>query len=395
MICKFLISKLIKDYTNVENESVRQKYGYFAGIVGIITNAILATVKLIVGILSHSIAITADGFNNLSDAASSIITVVSFKLSNKPADKEHPFGHGRIEYLSALIVSFFVLLVGFEFVKSSFSKILHPTTIVFQWVPFILLLLSIIIKIWLGFFNKFLGKKINSSTLEASSLDAFSDSITTSVVAFSFVISKFTSLPIDGYIGVIVALFIIYSGFSLIKETINPLLGEAPDPKLVKNIEKDLISYDNITGVHDIIVHNYGPSKFMISLHAEVPCDVNILKMHEIIDKAEKELSKKHNILLVIHMDPINTNDEEVHRAKKDVLTAIKPIDTIDSIHDFRMVGEKNYINLIFDVVVKQNTHLSLQKEKELIAEINKNVKEINSAYNCVITIDQNYTFIK
>ncbi|WP_138205403.1 cation diffusion facilitator family transporter [Haloimpatiens lingqiaonensis] len=395
MLTNFLISRFIKNYKDTDDEGVRQKYGYLAGVVGIFANILLSSIKLTVGFISHSIAITADAFNNLSDAASSLITVVSFKLANKPADKEHPFGHGRVEYLAALVVSFFVMMVGFQFVKTSFDRIVNPTKINFQIIPFILLLFSILVKVWLGFFNKKLGKKINSTTLSATSMDAFSDVITTSVVALSFVISNFTSLPIDGYIGILVALFIIYSGFSLVKETINPLLGEAPDAELVENIQKDLLSYEYITGVHDIIVHNYGPSKFMVSLHAEVPCDISILKIHEIIDRAEKEMSKKHNILLVIHMDPINTNNKEVQKCKDHVISVLNTIPEIESMHDFRMVGENEYINLIFDVVVDHDIHIDQKKEDEIILQIDKKLKAINPAYNCLITIDKNYTFIR
>lgn len=399
MLTNFLITHFIKNYKDVERENVRQRYGYLAGIVGVITNLFLSIIKLTVGFISHSIAITADAFNNLSDATSSLITVISFKLSNKPADKEHPFGHGRIEYLAGLVVSFLVMLFGFEFVKTSFNRIIHPAKVYFEILPFILLLVSIVIKIWLAFFNKTIGKKINSTTLSASAMDAFSDVVTTSVVALSLVISKFTSLPFDGYIGLAVALFIIYSGYKLTKETINPLLGEAPDPKLVEDVEDELLKYDFITGVHDVIVHNYGPSKSMISLHAEVPCDISILKIHEIIDKAEKEISKKYNILLVIHMDPINTNDEEVKKAKDLILKVIKEFPVIDSIHDFRMVGEKNYINLIFDIVINPNIKLNsedeeLQDEKEIISKLSARLKEINPAYNCVITADKNFTFL-
>lgn len=239
MLSQFLVSKYIKDYKNTKDEKVRTAYAYLGGIIGIIVNVILFTIKLSVGIISKSIAVTADAFNNLSDAASSVITIVGFKLANKPADQEHPFGHGRIEYLSALIVSFMVMLVGFQFIKSSFDRIINPSYVKFELIPFILILISILGKIWLSKFNKFIGKAINSGALEASSLDALGDVFTSSCVAFSLLISKWTTLPIDGYIGILVALFILYSGFSLTKNTLNPLLGEAPDPELVENIKKE------------------------------------------------------------------------------------------------------------------------------------------------------------
>ncbi|MFD3155784.1 cation diffusion facilitator family transporter [Haloimpatiens sp. FM7330] len=392
MFSNFLISHFIKDYRNTDNDKVRQSYGYLGGIIGIITNLLLSSIKLVVGFISNSIAITADAFNNLSDAASSIITVISFKLANKPADKEHPFGHGRIEYVSALIVSFLVMLVGFEFIKTSFNRVMHPTKIKFKLIPFVIILVSILIKVWLGFFNKKLGNQINSSTLKASSIDAFSDVISSSVVALSFFLSTLTSIPIDGYIGILISLFIIYSGFTLVKETISPLLGEAPDPKLVKNIKNELLKYNHITGVHDIIIHSYGPSKFMISLHAEVPCNISVLKLHEIIDKAERDISKKFNVLLVIHMDPINTDDKKVAKCKDDVLAIIKDFPIIKSIHDFRMVGENNYINLIFDIVISVDVNLSNNETKELLKNIDKKLKQINSSYNTVITVDKDFT---
>lgn len=391
---KFLISHFIKNYKNIDNTTVREHYGFLAGIVGVVVNLLLSIVKLIIGAITNSISVVADGVNNLSDAASSLITIISFKLSNKPADKEHPFGHGRIEYLAALIVSFLVILVGVEFIKSSFERIISSSKINFKVVPFILILLSILTKIWLGYFNKKLGKLINSSTLIASSVDAFSDVKTSSIVALSFIISLFTSFPIDGYLGIIISIFIIYSGIQLIKDTINPLLGEAPDPEMVKKLKDEILKFDYITGVHDLIIHNYGPSKFMVTLHAEVPCDISIMKIHEIIDTAEKEVAKKFNILLVIHMDPINTNDKDVANAKADVEKVIKQYPMIDSFHDFRMIGKTNHINLVFDVIIGFDTKLTGTELQELLYNIEKDLKGINPSYNTVITVDKDYSGI-
>ncbi|MCD3364011.1 cation transporter, partial [Clostridium botulinum D/C] len=301
MLSKFLVYKFINDHENINNPKVRDTYGYLGGVVGVIVNIFLFFIKLSVGLIVKSIAVTADAFNNLSDALSSVITIVGFKMASKPADKEHPFGHGRIEYLSGLIVAFMVMLVGFQFTKSSFSRITNPEKVYFQPLPFILLLVSILAKIWLCKFNKYIGIKINSSALQASALDALGDVITSSTVALSFLLSKWIDFPIDAYIGILVSLFILYSGFSLVKDTINPLLGEAPNPEFIKQLEKDVMSYENISGVHDILIHNYGPGRIMGSLHAEVPCDISIVKIHEIIDKAEKELSEKYSMFLVIH----------------------------------------------------------------------------------------------
>ena len=391
MISDFLVKTFIKNSENTKDKKVRSKYGFLGGIVGIITNLILFIIKFTVGMLVSSIAVTADAFNNLSDAASSVITIVGFKMANRPADKEHPFGHGRIEYLSALIVAFMVMLVGVQFVKSSFEKILNPEPTQFEWVPFILLIISIFLKLWLSRFNKFIGEKINSSALKASSVDALGDVFTSTSVAISLLVSKFTSFPIDGYIGIIVALVIVYSGFSLVRETINPLLGEAPDPELVKDIESMMLSYDNIIGIHDLIVHNYGPGRCMASAHAEIPSDIDVITIHNIIDKAEREISEKLNIYLVIHMDPICLSDDEIKKAYKEVEKIIKYNPLIKSMHDFKIVGEGDEKNLIFDVVVYSKSLNKLMSEDQLKNDITKSIKELHPNYNCIITVDYDY----
>lgn len=392
MFSKFLVNTFIKNNEDISNEKVRGKYIFLGGLVGILSNFLLFVIKLSVGLITSSIAIMADAFNNLSDAGSSIITIVGFKLSDKPADAEHPFGHGRIEYISALIVSFMVMLVGFQFVKSSLERIFNPVDIKFEAIPFILLLISIFIKLWLSHFNKFVGNKIDSSALKAASVDALGDVFTSSCVAISYLASKFTSFPIDGYLGTLVALFILYSGFSLTKETLNPLLGEAPDPELVQKIQDMVLSYDNITGVHDLIIHNYGPCRCMASIHAEVPCDISIMAIHEIIDKAEREISEKLKIYLVIHMDPIAMEDEEVKKDFNMVCDIIEKDERIKSIHDFRVVGEGEVKNLLFDVVIdSEKMFKTMTKHETLINDINKAVKEIHPKYNCIITVDNDY----
>ena len=338
MFSNFLVKIFVKDSENVSDIKVRGAYANLAGVVGIITNLILFIIKLSVGLLSNSVSILADAFNNLSDAASSIITIVGFKMANKPADAEHPFGHGRIEYITAMIVSFMVMLVGLQFVKTSFQKIINPTPVTFELLPFILLLVSIVFKFWLSKFNKSIGNKINSSTLKATATDAMGDVFTSTTVVISFLISKFTTLPIDGYIGIIVALAIVYSGFSLIKETLNPLLGEPPDPVLVSNITDMVMSYENITGIHDLIVHNYGPGRIMASIHAEIPSNIDIMEIHHIIDTAEREISKKLNIYLVIHMDPICVDTDEIIEARNMVQDVLSKYEEIKSFHDFRII---------------------------------------------------------
>lgn len=391
MLSKFLVTIFVKNHENVNDNKVRESYGYLGGIVGIVVNFILFIIKLSVGLLVKSIAVTADAFNNLSDVLSSIITIAGFKLASKPADKEHPFGHGRIEYISGLIVAFMVMLVGFQFTKSSIDRITNPEKINFQLVPFILLVVSIGAKIWLSIFNKYIGKKINSSALEASSLDALSDVISSSTVVLSLLLSKWITFPLDGYVGIVVSLFILYSGYSLVKETINPLLGEAPDPEFVEELKQEVLKYESITGVHDLIIHNYGPGRRMASIHAEVPCDIPIVEIHEIIDIAENEISKKLNLFLVIHMDPINTNDEEINRTRIEVSKILKNFEQIKSFHDFRIVGEGEHKNLIFDVVIDFSSKFTHEDGENLKSNIYKEIKKLHPKYNAFINIDREY----
>ena len=390
MFSKFLVNTFIKDNSNVKNDKVRNSYGVLGGVVGIIINIILFGIKLSVGMLTASIAIMADAFNNLSDAASSLVTILGFKLSSMPADREHPFGHGRIEYLSALIVAFMVMLVGLQFIKSSFERIINPTEVTFELMPFIILFVSIFLKFWLSRFNKFMGERINSSALKASSTDALGDVFTSSCVAISFLASKFTTIPIDGYIGIAVAAFIVYSGFTLVKDTINPLLGEAPDPELVCAIQEMVVSYDHILGFHDLIIHNYGPGKCMASIHAEIPSDISVVTIHEIIDKAEREISSKLKIYLVIHIDPICIIEGEVKEAYDEIISIINDYEYIDSIHDFRVVGEGEIKNLIFDIVVDTSKEHPANKE-EIINIISSRLKKSHPQYNCIITIDKHF----
>lgn len=391
MLSKYLISKFIKNSENINNKKVRDAYGYLGGFVGIIVNLILFTTKLIIGIILNSIAVTADAFNNLSDVASSVITILGFKLANKPADKEHPFGHGRIEYISGLIVSFLVMLVGFEFIKTSFDRIIHPSAVIFNLISFILILVSIGFKLWISGFNKTLGMKIKSSALEASSFDALSDVFSSSCVALSLLLSIWIDFPIDGYIGILVSFIIIYAGYSLIKKTMNPLLGEAPDKDLVMGLQSKLLSYNHITGAHDLVIHNYGPGRRMGSVHAEVPRDISIVSIHEIIDRAEKEISEEFEIHLVIHMDPINTDDEQVNASRLELLNVLECFSIIKSIHDFRIVGKGDYKNLIFDAVIDYNPTFTKSDEIKLEDEINKELKKCYPNYKVVMTLDRDY----
>ena len=394
MLSQFLVQHFIKDYNDVEDEKVRNNYGFLGSIVGMVINSILFIVKLIIGMITSSISVTADAFNNLSDAASSLITLLGFKLAAKPADKEHPFGHGRIEYLSGLIVSFMVMLVGFEFVKSSYARITNPVAVKFQIIPFILILFSIVTKVWLSKFNNYMGKKINSSALQASSFDALSDVTTSSCVALSLILSKWTRFPVDGYIGILVSLFIMYSGFTLIKDTLNPILGESPDEELVDKITNGVLSYKYITGVHDLVIHNYGPGKFMASIHAEVPQDMSIVKIHEIIDRAEKELSSKLNIILVIHMDPIDTDCKFTKAVKMEVENIISEIPEVKSMHDFRITGEGENRIVIFDLIIEGKGNFKQDDEKILKEKINFEIQKLHPNYTTVITLDKSFTVL-
>lgn len=391
MFTDFLIKKFVSNSNDEQDLSLRNRYGTFAGVMGIIINTFLFCVKFFIGLLTGSIAISADSFNNLSDATSSIITIIGFKLSSKPADAEHPFGHGRIEYISALIVAFLVMLVGLKFIKSSFYRIINPEPIVFEFIPFILLVISISLKWWLSTFNKYIGIKINSSALKASATDALGDVFTSTTVAISFLLSKFTSLPLDGYIGIIVASVIVYSGYNIIKETLNPLLGEAPDIELVNEINNSILSYEHITGVHDLIVHNYGPGRIMASIHAEIPANLNIMTIHNIIDRAERETSKKLNIYLVIHMDPICTEDKKIQLTKDLVENILKNYKEISSMHDFRFVGENESKNLIFDIVVTSSNLDKNFNENTLCKDISSDIKKVHPNYNCIITVDYEF----
>ncbi|AJA47324.1 cation efflux family protein [Clostridium pasteurianum DSM 525 = ATCC 6013] len=392
MTGKFIVSRFIKDYDNINDKNVREKYGFLSGIIGIIINLILFTIQIVLGLITNSIAIIANAINNLTDVTSSLVTLISFKMANKPADKEHPFGHGRIEYISAFIVSFLILMVGFEFVKSSFERIMHPEPLKFSIITLIIMLIAIPLKLWLSHFNKGLGKLINSSTISATGTDSLNDAIILIGLVFSILISYFLNISIDGYVGMIIAIFILLSGISFLKETLNPLLGEAPDPTLIKKLKNGILSYDNILGVHDIIIHNYGPEKIMASLHAEVPCNISIMKIHDIIDTAEKELSEKLDIFIVIHMDPICNNSAEIISTKNTVTELLKNFPIIKSIHDFRIIGDGKCRKILFDAVVSFDDKISEREKENLKKSVIESIKKAYPCYDAIITIDQDYT---
>lgn len=391
MISQMLIKKFIKNSDDIKNKKVRESYGYLGGIVGVLVNILLFFIKITAGFLVNSIAVIADAFNNLSDVGASLVTIFGFKLSSKPADKEHPFGHGRIEYISGLIVAFLVMLVGFEFIKSSFDRIKNPVPVEFSPIPFILLIVSILFKVWLSIFYKGIGNKINSSALKASSIDSISDVISSSTVVISLLVSRFTTTPIDGYIGLAVSLIILYAGYNLIKDTLNPLLGVAPDEDLVEDIHRMLLSYEHIDGTHDLLVHNYGPGRIIASIHAEIPLDISVVAAHEVIDRAEKEISAELGIYLLIHMDPVTTNDEEILSAKRELEEVLSKIPYVSSFHDFRVVGEGDYKNLIFDVVVTDDFIITKESELKLQKQINEEIKRVFPKHSAIITVDASF----
>lgn len=386
---KFLVKYFIKDYDNTTQAAVRQRYGFLGGMVGIIANIFLFVLKLAIGAISGSISIVADAFNNLSDAGSSIITLVGFKLSSKPADEDHPFGHARVEYISGLIISFLILFVGFQLIVSSFKKIINPEVITISTTTFIILIISILVKFWLAHFNTYLGDKINSTTLKATAKDSLNDVITTSSVLVSVCIIYFTHFNLDGYIGLLVAGFIIYSGIGIIKDTISPLLGEAPSDDLVQSIEQKILSYPDVLGFHDLVVHTYGPNRCFTSVHVEVDASQDILISHDLIDSIERDFMLELNIHLVIHLDPIITNDEVTNELKRIVTTIVTSIDSTLSIHDFRAVDGITHTNLIFDVTVPPKFRLT---NKALAQHIDASIHELYPHYHSVITIDNSYT---
>lgn len=386
---EFLVRHFVKDYQSVEKSAVRTAYGVLASIVGILCNVCLFLVKFVVGLLVNSVSVTADAFNNLSDAASSVISFVGVKMAGKPADKEHPFGHGRIEYIAALIVSFLVLEVGFTFLKDSISKIRHPEVLNFQLVSVVILILSIGVKLWLGIFNRQLGKRIDSKVMMAVFADSMGDVITTSVAILSLVIFRLTGINIDGIVGIGVALVVMWAGVGIARDTLEPLIGEAIDPEEYDKVKRFVERYNGIEGTHDLIIHNYGPNQSMASIHAEVPNDVNIENAHELIDRIERDAVEELGILLVIHMDPIEMKDEQVMDLRKQVDTALRELDQACSIHDFRVVNGVGQINLIFDMVVPFG--YGEEQQEQLRQRLMGRLQEFDRRYQCVITMEHSY----
>lgn len=385
----FLASLFIKDGRNYDSPAVRQAYGVLSGAVGIGLNILLFLGKWIAGTLSGSIAITADAFNNLSDAGSSIITLIGFRLSGQAPDPEHPFGHGRMEYISGLLVSVAILVMGFELIWSSFGKLRDPEPIESSALVLGILLASILVKVYMFYYNRSLSKKLDSAAMKATSVDSLSDTVATTLVLIATVISKYTGLILDGWFGILVGIFIVYTGGSTLKETIDLLIGQPPKKEFIDEIREIVLGHSLVYGVHDLIVHDYGPGRRMISLHAEVAVDGDIQDIHEQIDHIEHELQEKLNCSATIHMDPIVTDDKEVLEMKAKVEAMVQSLDEAFSMHDFRMVKGPTRTNLIFDVEVPRKTSLT---DNEIMNRLKEQIHGLpGSKYFAVIQIDHEY----
>ena len=386
---EFLVRSFVKDHTEIERVSVRTAYGVLASVVGILCNVLLFVVKCAVGYLLHSISVMADAFNNLSDAGSSVIGLVGVKMASKPADRAHPFGHGRIEYIAALIVAFLVMEVGFSFLKDAVGKIRQPEELKFQAVSVIVLVLSVGVKLWLGFFNRKLGRRIDSKVMMATAADAMGDVITTTATIASLLFFRMTGVNIDGIVGLGVSLVVMWAGVGIAKDTLEPLIGKAVEPKEYARITDFVEGYEGVLGSHDLIVHNYGPGRSMASIHAEVPNDVEIEASHEVIDRIERDALRMLGVFLVIHMDPVETRDVRVIEAKGQVERILEALDAAVTIHDFRMVSGEEQVNLIFDMEVPYE--YDGKKQEELKNTLVKLLKITDSRYQCVITTERSY----
>ncbi len=384
----FLVRRFVKDAQQTDNPTVRQRYGVLSGVVGICCNLLLSTAKISAGLLTASISVLADGLNNLSDIASSVVTLAGFKLAGKTPDKEHPFGHGRMEYIAGLLVALVILLMGVELLKSSVQKIISPETMEVSYVSILILLASIGVKLWMYFFNRRLGRQIDSAAMRATARDSLSDSVATAVVLCGILIYRFSGWNIDGYTGVAVALFILYTGLSSAKETLDPLLGQAPSREFTKGIEAAVLSHPEVVGVHELIVHDYGPGRCMISLHAEVPASMDVLAAHDVMDCIENELQQKYHCVATLHMDPIVMDNELTNSLKSKVHDFLADISPELSMHDFRITDGPMHKNIIFDIVLPQDFSVP---EEEIIRQLRERIRQLDASYFTVINVDRSY----
>ena len=386
---QFLVKLFIKNNMEYEKPKVRTAYGILSSVVGIICNVFLFGVKLAVGMVINSISVTADAFNNLSDAASSVISFIGVKLAGRPADKEHPFGHGRFEYIAALAVAFLILQVGFNLFQSSFQKVLHPEEMNFNPVLTGILFLSVLIKVWMMLFNRKLGKRINSTVMLATSADSMGDVFVTSATIISTIIGGLTNLKIDGYMGVVVSIFVMLAGFRIAKDTLEPLLGQPVELEVYEKITKLVESYEGVVGTHDLIIHNYGPTNRMATIHVEVPNNVNLEQIHDTIDLIEKKLCETMDIVLVIHMDPVEINDVKVLEKKRLVKEVAQKYEPKASIHDFRVINGEFQINLVFDMVVPYS-YKEAQKSS-LLNNMEEEIKQFDERYHCIVNVENSF----
>ena len=385
---KLLVRTFIRDSENVADPKVREEYGVLSGSVGICCNVVLFLLKLFAGLVTGAVSIMADAFNNLSDAGSSVVTLLGFKMAGKPADTEHPFGHGRIEYLSGLFVAVAILFMGFELLKSSVEKIFHPEALEFKAVSVLILAAAILLKFWMAYFNFTLGKKISSEAMKATGTDSLSDCISTGAVLVGMLIFYFFHINLDGYIGAVVAILVLLAGYHAAKDTIQPLLGSAPDPEIVKKIQEIVMREPLILGIHDLVIHDYGPGRRMVSLHAEVTYQVDILEAHDLIDNIEKKLEQELQYEATIHMDPVVTDDEELKDARTMVETVIHEENKEWKIHDFRMARGNTHTNLIFDLVVDA---ADMPQAREIECDMKQKIHDRDSHYFAVIKVEQSY----
>ena len=374
---------------NTADGAVRRAYGTLCGAVGIGLNVLLFMGKFFAGQLSGSIAVTADAFNNLSDAGSSAVTLLGFRLAGKKPDTDHPFGHGRIEYISGLIVAGLILLMGVELAKSSFDKILHPEEVTFSVLALVILAVSVAVKLYMWFYNRRIGGKLHSAAMEATAMDSLSDAAATFAVLLATLIGKWTGLAVDGYVGLLVALFILFSAYKAAKETLSPLLGQAPDPELVQRIRDIVAEHDTVVGIHDLVVHDYGPGRQMVSLHAEVPASGDILELHDVIDNIERELHEKLHVQAVIHMDPIVTDDTEVDALRRQVAELARQVEPRMTVHDLRVVRGTTHTNLVFDAVLPLDAAIT---PAEAARRIREKVSELDGDYYAVVTVEHSFT---
>ncbi len=383
----FLIRHFIKNYEMTDNQQVRSAYGILAGVVGIICNLLLFAVKIGMGLLVHSMAVVADAFNNLSDAMSSIISIAAVRLAEKPSDEDHPFGHGRMEYVAALIVSVIVIYVGAEFFRSSLSKIRNPEPLQMSTLALVLLILSVAVKLWLAFFNRVLGRRINSKVLKATSADALFDAVTTSVTVLALLAYAVWNVNIDGVAGLIVSIVVIYAGIGIARDTLNPLIGEPMDPELSKKIEQVVSKYPNVVGVHDLVIHNYGPNRYMASVHIEVPRTMGLEDAHEIANRSEQEVLLELGVNLVVHVDPVETEDPKVLKIRSRVERTMQILDPELSMHDFHVAFKENVTLIIFDMAVPYS--YTDEQESRMVQQITALMKEWDKTYDCKITVDR------